>query len=85
MRRIVLTNPVPMRLADALLREYPPQPWELRVLQAVADEGSHPAAARALGISTESAKSAMALVRLKLGARNTTHAVALAIRQGLIR
>jgi DNA-binding CsgD family transcriptional regulator len=41
-------------------------------------------AGRMRGRSMQSAKSALAGARRNLGARNTAHAVALAIRQGLI-
>jgi DNA-binding NarL/FixJ family response regulator len=36
------------------------------------------------GVSCETVKSQTKLIRLKLAAKNTTHAVALAIRAGLI-
>jgi LuxR family quorum sensing-dependent transcriptional regulator len=60
-------------------------PSERRVLQAVADHGTTPRAAAWLGRSPHTVKFHLKNVRLEFGARNTTEAVAIGIRKGLIR
>lgn len=60
-------------------------PSEAKALQAVADHGSAKGAAWHLGISPHTVKTHTKSVREKLGAVTTTQAVALALRQGLIR
>ena len=57
---------------------------ELDVLQALADTGSTPGVARVLGIKVETVRKHVKNIHPKLGARNSAHAVALGIRQGMI-
>lgn len=57
---------------------------ERKTLAAVADHGSYKAASQALICSSETVKSHMKNIRLKLDAKNTTNAVAIGIREGLI-
>lgn len=58
---------------------------ETEVLQAIADTGTMRLAAERLYVTRETIKFTAAKVRAKLDARNTTHAVAIGIREGLIR
>lgn len=57
---------------------------ETEVLSVYADEGSYEATAQRLFLSRETVKSHLKTVRQKLGAVNTTNAVAIGIRKGLI-
>lgn len=59
-------------------------PHDLRLLTLLATGLHYHEVAYKLGISEASVKDEMKLARSKLGARNTTHAVALALDQGLI-
>jgi DNA-binding CsgD family transcriptional regulator len=59
-------------------------PSETKVIGAVADHGTITAAAAAVFLSPETVKTHLKHIRFKLGARNTTNAVAIAIRRGLI-
>lgn len=59
-------------------------PHELRLLDRFANGDSAPQIAAQLHISLESVKSEAKQIRLKLGARTMTHAVALALSDGLI-
>jgi len=59
-------------------------PAELRALGAVVDHGYSTIAARAIGLTPHTLSDQLKMARRKLGAKNTTHAVAIAIRQGLI-
>lgn len=59
-------------------------PWELRVLTLMAAGLESPGLARFCSVTVESVKEATRHARHKLEARNTTHAVAIAIRRGLI-
>jgi two-component system, NarL family, response regulator len=54
------------------------------ILQLLADGGSTAAAARELGLSEETVKTHTKNVLGRLGARNRTHAVAIALRESLI-
>lgn len=54
------------------------------ILQLLADGGSTSAAARDLGLSEETVKTHTKNVLARLGARNRTHAVAIALRESLI-
>jgi len=54
------------------------------ILQLLADGGSTAAAARELSLSEETVKTHTKNVLARLGARNRTHAVAIAIRESLI-
>jgi len=59
-------------------------PRRLKVLQAFADGGTYPTVARALGITEKTVERHLLLSREALRAVNTTHAVAAAMRKGLI-
>jgi DNA-binding NarL/FixJ family response regulator len=54
------------------------------ILQLLADGGSTVAAARDLGLSEETVKTHTKNILARLGARNRTHAVAIALRESLI-
>ena len=54
------------------------------ILQLLADGGSSSAAARELGLSEETVKTHTKNILARLGARNRTHAVAIALRECLI-
>ena len=54
------------------------------ILQLLADGGSTVAAARELGLSEETVKTHTKNVLARLGAKNRTHAVAIALRECLI-
>src|SRR5258707_1206069 len=54
------------------------------ILQLLADGESTTAAARKLGLSEETVKTHMKNALARLGARNRTHAVAIALREALI-
>ena len=54
------------------------------ILQMIADGGSTVLAARELGLSEETVKTHTKNVLARLGARNRTHAVAIALRESLI-
>lgn len=54
------------------------------ILQLLADGGSTSAAARELGLSEETVKTHTKNMLARLGARNRTHAVAIALRESLI-
>jgi DNA-binding NarL/FixJ family response regulator len=55
------------------------------ILQLLADGGSTTAAARQLDLSEETVKTHMKNALARLGARNRTHAVAIALRESLIQ
>lgn len=57
---------------------------QLQILQLLANGGSTTAAARDLGLSEETVKTHTKLAMGRLGARNRTHAVAMALRESLI-
>lgn len=58
---------------------------ETEVLQAIADTGKMRLAAERLYLTRHTVQWTSDIIRRKLGARNTTHAVAIGIREGLIR
>lgn len=88
LRRYILSRPIPERLIRDLggLGQIRTEltPSELRTLVLLADGYSKPQIARATSWTFETLKSHTTRIRLKLGARNITHAVAIAIRNGLI-
>ncbi len=55
-----------------------------QILQLLADGGSTTVAARELDVSEETVKTHTKHVLARLGARNRTHAVAIALRESLI-
>lgn len=57
---------------------------ELDVLRSVASGNANKLVARALGISEETVKAHMKNILAKLGARDRTHAVTIAIKRGII-
>jgi DNA-binding NarL/FixJ family response regulator len=57
---------------------------ETEVLGLVADGNSNKRVAQALGIAEETVKAHMSTVLAKLGARDRTHAVTIAIRRGIL-
>lgn len=59
-------------------------PVELYLLEQVATGASAKQIAHDAGLSERAIENRMGSVRAKLGARNTTHAVVLAIKAGLI-
>lgn len=59
-------------------------PSEIRAIQLAAEGLTVQEAADYAGISSESQKSQLTLARKKLGASNTAHAVAIAIRTGIL-
>ncbi len=59
-------------------------PAEQKVLRLLADGYDHPTVAQKLGKSFETVKAQSKLARARLGARNTTHAVAIAISLDMI-
>lgn len=68
----------PGRLGHALTAR------ELETLRHIANGESYKMTARALGVSPTMIKKRLRLVRAKLGAVNTAHAIVLAMRQGLL-
>ncbi|MGB7589447.1 MAG: response regulator transcription factor [Solirubrobacterales bacterium] len=58
---------------------------QLEILQLIANGGSTRAAARQLGLSEETVKTHTKNAVARLGARNRTHAVAIALRESLIQ
>lgn len=85
LRRFILSQPIPPRLIRNIgLVCTDLSPAQNRLLLLLADGYSKPEIARATGWSYETLKDYSERIRLKLGARNTTHAVAIAIRNGLI-
>jgi len=85
----VKVRPVPMKLAHSFERLHPPKgglsPHELRCLKLAAHGLTRKEIGDLVGSSEETIKSHHAFVRMKLGAKNITHAVALAYEQGLLR
>lgn len=57
---------------------------ELQVLRLIADGLSHDQAAERLAVSVQTVKTHMRNIRQLLGARNSTHAVAIAFERGLL-
>jgi DNA-binding CsgD family transcriptional regulator len=62
----------------------PLTPRELEVLQLIADGLSNKQIAARLWLSVETVKSHVCAVHAKLGAESRAHAVAIALRQGLL-
>lgn len=60
-------------------------PRQVEILQCVAEGMSNEEIAFVLGIGLRTVKTHLQQVRARLGARNTTHAVYIAARLGLIR
>jgi DNA-binding CsgD family transcriptional regulator len=58
---------------------------ELEVLTLYADGMRQTQVAQAMGIGVETVKTYSAMVRLKMHARNTTHAVAIAMRHKVLQ
>jgi DNA-binding NarL/FixJ family response regulator len=69
--------------ADAAPAARPLSPRELAVLASVAEGLTNPEIAAQLGIATDTVKTHVARVLEKLGARDRTHAVTMALRMGL--
>jgi DNA-binding NarL/FixJ family response regulator len=66
----------------------PPKPLthsELRVIALVADGSSDREIAREMRVSESTAKTYASRARLKVGARNRAHLVAIALRAGIVR
>lgn len=66
------------------LAAHPPTERELEMLRHFADGCVRKEVATRMGCSLETVKTNLLHVRAKLGANNMTHAVAIAIRRGLI-
>jgi DNA-binding NarL/FixJ family response regulator len=60
-------------------------PRQIEVLTHIADGRTLPGAASAMGVSVETVKTNLTNIRWKLQAKNTTHAVAIAWRSGVIQ
>lgn len=85
LRRFIIEQPIPPRLIrDIGLVCTELTPAQNRILLLLSDGWSKPQIARATGWGFEALRYHTEKIRLKLGARNTTHAVAIAIRNGLI-
>jgi two-component system NarL family response regulator len=59
-------------------------PYQVRLLDKLASGGTYTTVAEDTAISKETVKTNVKIIREKLGARNTTHAVAIAMREGII-
>jgi DNA-binding CsgD family transcriptional regulator len=71
---------------DSIARQSPHlTPRELEMLQMAADGEDCQSTARLLGICAGTVKRARNFATVKLGADNTTQAVAMALRRGLIK
>lgn len=62
-----------------------PSPREVEVIRLIADGRPPKQVARDLGMSHHTVKDHLDALRRKLGAANTTHAVALALRSGVLQ
>jgi DNA-binding CsgD family transcriptional regulator len=60
-------------------------PHQIELLQCLAEGMSDKEVARAFGIGLRTVKTHLQQIRGRLGARNTTHAVFIALRLGLLR
>jgi DNA-binding CsgD family transcriptional regulator len=69
---------------DALAQALPLSPKQLRALSAVANGLTIEMAAQMFDVKPSTVSSQLDTCRVKLRAKNTTHAVAIAFRQGLI-
>lgn len=83
----MVTAPIPDRLLGTLgdERRFRLTPPELRVLTCISHGMTYEMAANTLGVSRNTVISQRETAVLKLRAKTTTHAVAQAIRQGLIQ
>ena len=82
--RPAVTDQVLGRITAKMDRAGKLSPRELDVLRAYAVGLVEPEIAVLYGISRDTVKTQAGMARLRLGAKNTTHAVALAIRAGLL-
>jgi DNA-binding NarL/FixJ family response regulator len=57
---------------------------QVRVIQAIADEGSYKLAARKLRLSTQTVKNHLQEIQRRLGAKDKTHACVIAWTRGWI-
>ena len=73
-----------VRAAGSRPSIHKPTPPELDVIRCFSHGLEADLAAAALGIDTDAVETRLQLARVKLAAKNTTHAVARAIRLGLI-
>lgn len=91
LERLARTPYIPPEMFDAMTRvsparrERPVSPAELRVVECLSHGLTTDMAAEVLGISHHTVRSHLSVVRAKLAAKNQAHAVAIALRQGLIR
>ncbi len=58
---------------------------ELTALQLMSHGHDYQETGREMGVNKETVKTTLARARRKLGAKNTTHAVAIALREGMIQ
>lgn len=82
--QLLRTQPVPHRLASAIAVEPRLTDAELQVLRCLSHGMTVSMAADALSLSFETVRRRLRRIRYLLEAKTATHAVALAIRQGLI-
>lgn len=59
-------------------------PYQVRLLDKLASGNTYLTVAEDTGLGKETVKTQAKIIREKLGARNTTHAVAIAMREGII-
>ena len=74
------------RLLKGMAKAKEPEPTtrELEILKAIANGMNYQEVAKTMYISVETVKSHLRHLRPKLNAKNTTHAVAIALRRGMI-
>lgn len=70
---------------EVLQAKRPPDAWDIRLLQMLADGETLLGSAKLLGLTYASGKNLAHRAYDRLGADNATHAVALAFRRGLIQ
>lgn len=75
---------LPMHLLRLKVEGEPLTPKQAKILRRMAMGDSIEEAAASVGLQRETAKYHVTICRAKLGARNTTHAVAIAISLDLI-
>lgn len=75
---------LPRELGELKWAGQPLTPGQYRVLRLIAEGYSYAETAEQLGVSFETVKRQLTIVRRKLKARNTCHAVALAVSWDLI-
>jgi DNA-binding CsgD family transcriptional regulator len=80
----VSVDGLPRELREAKYEGTPPTHDELRLLRLVSKGFTVAAAGRMMGKSCNTANDQMKLIRARLGAETSAHAVAVAIRQGMI-